>query len=201
MQLKQFLHVGCGSKYKDKTTRGLNSEAWREVRFDIDTAAKPDIIGSMTDMSAVKTESMDAIFSSHNIEHVFAHEVPIALSEFHRVLKPEGFAILTCPDLQSVSELVARDKLTDSAYMSPAGPITPLDIIYGHRDSIARGQHYMAHKCGFTASVLVASLKTAGFPITASKRRGPPFFDLWAVALKKPVPRSELKKLASHHFP
>ena len=32
-------------------------------------------------MSAVETNSVDAIYSSHNIEHVFPHEVPIVLKD------------------------------------------------------------------------------------------------------------------------
>jgi len=74
----------------------------------------------------VATASMDAVHSSHNIEHLYAHEVAVALEEFIRVLTPEGFLVLTCPDLQSVCALVAQDKLTDAAYTSPAGPIAPL---------------------------------------------------------------------------
>ena len=55
----------------------------------------------MTDMSAVETGSMDALFSSHNVEHLYPHEVPVAFVEFHRVLNDDGFAIITGPDLQS----------------------------------------------------------------------------------------------------
>jgi predicted SAM-dependent methyltransferase len=43
-------------------------------------------------MKAVASESVDAIFSSHNIEHLYPHEVPVALAEFIRVLKPGLFA-------------------------------------------------------------------------------------------------------------
>ena len=82
---------------------------------------------------------MDAVWSSHNVEHLYPHEVPVALAEFRRVLKPEGFAIVTCPDLQAVAELVAQDKLTQPAYQSPSGPISPLDILYGHRPALALG--------------------------------------------------------------
>lgn len=120
--MKTLLHIGFGPKRKDKTTRGFNTEAWSEVRLDIDPSVEPDVIGTMTDMSAVASESVDAIFSSHNIEHLYPHEVPVALKEFLRVLKPEGFAVITCPDLQSVCALVAQDKLTDAAYSAPAGP-------------------------------------------------------------------------------
>ena len=144
-----FLHVGCGSKKKEHTPfANLN---WEEIRLDINQKTKPDIIGSMLNMENVKDQSVDAVFSSHNIEHVYPHEVPIALKEFRRVIKDTGFLLITCPDLEPVCSLVADNKLTETAYSSPAGPITPLDILYGHRPSIANGNHFMAHKCGFTA--------------------------------------------------
>jgi hypothetical protein len=93
----------------------------------------------MVDMSAVTSDSVDGIFSSHKIEHLYPHEVPLALAEFKRVLSDDGFAVITCPDLKSVCALVAGDKLTEPAYTSPAGPIIPLDILYGHRPVMARG--------------------------------------------------------------
>jgi outer membrane receptor protein involved in Fe transport len=58
--MKKFLHVGCGMKHKDQTTRGFNSPAWEELRFDIDETVKPDLIGTMTDMTAVQSGSVDA---------------------------------------------------------------------------------------------------------------------------------------------
>jgi len=74
------------------------------------------------------------------------------------VLKDDGFAVITCPDLQPVCALVAEDKLTDTAYMSPAGPIAPLDILYGLRSALAAENLYMAHRVGFTLKVLMATL-------------------------------------------
>jgi len=38
------------------------------------------------------------------------------LKEFQRVLAPDGLAFVTLPDLQSVAELIAQDKLEDTAY-------------------------------------------------------------------------------------
>lgn len=101
-----FIHVGCGPKRKHQTTRGFNTPEWNEVRFDIDPFVQPDVQGTMTDMAAVATGSMNALYSSHNIEHLYPHEVPVALKEFVRVLSADGFVVLTCPDLQSVCELV-----------------------------------------------------------------------------------------------
>jgi ubiquinone/menaquinone biosynthesis C-methylase UbiE len=196
-----FLHVGCGPKHKDRTTAGFNTPDWQELRFDIDPAVKPDIQGTMTDMAAVASERMDALFSSHNIEHLYPHEVPVALREFHRVLQPAGFAVITCPDLQSVCALVAEDKLLEPAYTSPAGPIAPLDILYGHRPALAHGNLYMAHKCGFTERVLIATLQQAGFASIASRRRSAPFYDLWAVASKHTLDEHALRALAAGHIP
>ena len=198
--MKTFLHVGCGNKRKDRTTNGFNTEHWQELRFDIDESVKPDLVGTMTDMASVDSESVNAIFSSHNIEHLYPHEVPIALAEFLRVLKPDGFAVITCPDLQAVCALIAEDKLTEPAYTSPAGPITPLDILYGLRSSMQKGNLYMAHRCGFTQKVLAGTLKTSGFNLVASKKRGAPYFDLWALATKSQVSEEELLSLAKIHF-
>jgi predicted SAM-dependent methyltransferase len=118
--MKTFLHIGCGPKRKDQTTQGFNTPQWQEVRLDIDASVNPDTTGTMTDMSGVADGSVDAVFSSHNIEHLYPHEVPKALAEFIRVLRPRGFLIVTCPDLQSVCALVAEDKLTEAAYTAPA---------------------------------------------------------------------------------
>ncbi len=199
--MKSFLHVGCGPKRKDRTTRAFNTQDWNELRLDIDANVSPDIVGTMTDMSAVPDASVDAIFSSHNIEHLYPHEVPVALKEFLRVLRPDGFLVITCPDLQSVCALVAEDKLTDVAYEAPAGPIAPLDILYGHRPALERGNLFMAHRCGFTQKVLIGTLQTSGFAMVASKRRGHPYYDLYAVATKTPMPESDLRALAAAHLP
>lgn len=195
-----FLHVGCGPARKDQTTRGFAKPDWHELRLDIDPAVKPDVLGTMTDMSSVDDSAVDAVFSSHNIEHLYPHEVPLALGEFLRVLKGGGFAVITCPDLQSVCALVADDKLLEPAYQSPAGPITPLDILYGHRPALARGNLYMAHRSGFTQRVLAATLLKAGFATVTSRAR-PDHFDLWALATKGPKSKQEMEALAREHFP
>jgi ubiquinone/menaquinone biosynthesis C-methylase UbiE len=197
-----FLHVGCGPKKKDRTTQGFNVGEWSEIRLDIDPSVQPDVVGSMTDMSALSSGSVDAVFSSHNIEHLYPHEVPLALAEFLRVLSDDGFTVITCPDLQSVCALVAQDKLTDSAYISPAGPISPIDILYGHRPAMSRGNLFMSHRCGFTRKVLHGTLQAAGFKTVATMARGrAPFFDLFALASKCVRTEAEMRALASQHFP
>ena len=199
--MNTFLHVGCGRLTKERATAGFNTPDWREIRLDIDPDVAPDIIGSLTDMSAVGTASMDAIYSSHNIEHLYPHEVPQALAEFRRVLKDGGFAVITCPDLQSVAALIAEDKLTEPAYTSPAGPITPLDILFGLRTAVEAGNHYMAHRCGFTLSVLFTALKEAGFKTIGGIRREGAPHDLWVIASTAMLDADDLNRIALDHFP
>jgi SAM-dependent methyltransferase len=176
------LHVGCGAPNPEKLHKSFRGPEWREIRLDVDPGVRPDIVASITEMSTVAAGSIDAVWSSHNLEHLHAHEVDIALTEFHRVLKSGGFALITLPDLQRAAELVAEDKLDETAYQSPAGPIAPLDMLYGHRASLARGNLFMAHKTGFTAKTLGQALVRANFDKVRVKRGDA--FDLWAVAYK-----------------
>ena len=204
-RMKTFLHVGCGPKRTDPATqlahrpKGFDAADWNELRLDINPQVQPDVVGTMTAMPAVQTASVEAIFSSHNIEHLYPHEVNIALAEFKRVLTPDGFVVITCPDLQAVCALVAEDKLTEAAYISPAGPIAPMDMLYGHRTALRAGNLYMAHRCGFTLNVLLATLEQAGFAKVVGSRR-PQLFDLWALATMSVIDDDALRTKAAHFF-
>lgn len=161
---KILLHVGCGRADPLKLPQEIfPPRDWHEVRLDIDPSVKPDIVASITDLSAIPDESFDAIYSSHNLEHLYAHEVPVALSQFFRVLKAGGFVLVLVPDLQAIAELIVLDKLDDPAYISPAGPIAPVDMLYGFRPALADGNLFMGHRYGFTASTLGQLLSQSGF--------------------------------------
>ncbi len=197
---KTMLHVGCGPKRLHNLTPGFNDGTWREVRLDIDERHKPDVLGTITDMSSVADNSMDALYSSHNIEHVFPHEVVIVLREFRRVLKPSGFAVITCPDIQCLGEALAAGRLMEPLYGSGMGPISPIDILYGHRASIEKGQHYMAHKTAFTAQSLNDELRQAGFAAIGISKRWQGATNLWVVATKEPQPVEALRDMMGSFF-
>ena len=200
--MKTFLHVGCGH-YTKSQAPGFNNDNWKEIRFDIDKNVNPDIEGTLTDMSLVKTGSVDAVYSAHNIEHIYPHEVPFALKEFFRVLKDDGIVVITCPDLQGVCEAVVKDRLLEPLYETPAGDkISPIDILYGWRRDLAKGNEHMAHKGGFTYTSLNTSFFEAGF----KARYGGRFpmggqHNLYLVAFKEKVPEEEIKKIADPFFP
>jgi predicted SAM-dependent methyltransferase len=156
-------------------------QGWEEVRFDIDPEVKPDVLGSILDLGAIfEPQSFDAVWSSHVIEHLYAHEVFPTLREFHRVLKPDGFALITSPDLESVAQFIIEHGIAAIAYNSPAGPIRPLDMLYGHSRAIEEGHVYMAHRTGFTSERLGNLLLMAGFPTVSTRTEN---FEVCALAL------------------
>ena len=127
--MKKLLHVGCGFKTIDQTTDYFLDPEWVETRYDIDESVSPDIVGSMLNMDKLNDDSFDVIFSSHNIEHLFATSVPVALSEFLRVpISPDSLSSLV--RLQSVCKYVVSDQLVEPLYQSQIGPICALDILY-----------------------------------------------------------------------
>lgn len=178
------LNVGSGPHGPRSLHPGFHEDGWAEIRVDIDPASDPDVIGSFADLRPHFAEaSFDAVWSSHSLEHLFRHEVHQALAEFHRVLKPTGFALITCPDLDAVADLLLRFGLDHVAYESPAGPITVHDILFGYLPSVAAGQVHMAHRTGFTRERLGRDALGAGFA-AAHVGRGSAM-DLWAVLLRE----------------
>lgn len=168
--MRTALHVGCG---RERVPPWLDVDA--EVRVDIDPDCEPDYVGSMTDLSRVPGE-FSVVFSSHCLEHLYPHEVPVALGEFLRVLEDGGRALVIVPDLADVRPT------EEVLYESGAGPITGLDIIFGHRASMAAGRLHMAHRTGFTAGTLHKALEDAGFREVVVQRL--PFYNLMAVGTK-----------------
>lgn len=188
---KKVLHVGCGDK---KDGSGLHAAfqttEWHEVRLDISESVKPDIVADMTDMKGkVPDNAVDAVWSSHNLEHLYIHQVPDALKEFYRVLKPGGVALVTMPNLQKVAEEVAKGKLEAPLYYSPSGPVSAIDIMYGYRESLKNGHYYMAHKCGFSKHTLTNKFIEAGFGrIHTYADEG---YNLWSKAYKVPLQKGQ----------
>jgi SAM-dependent methyltransferase len=178
---KRILNAGAGHMSARGIAPVFRSSSWEEVRLDIDPSVNPNVLGSITDMKDFPKHCFDGVWSSHTLEHLFAHEVPLALCECKRVLKPDGFAIFMCPDLESVAEHLTKYGLDQIAYTSAAGPITALDMLYGHQASVSRGRFSMAHKTGFTAERLGNLLLDAGFP-TVNIRRDE-HFEICALAL------------------
>jgi hypothetical protein len=65
---------------------------------------------------------------------------------------------------------------------------------------MARGNLYMAHRCGFTERGAVWNSAIFRLQRVASMKRGAPYFDLWALATKADLNEEELLQLAKNHF-
>lgn len=171
MTFGRVLHVGSGTA---SLPYWLIATGCAEVRLDIDPKTKPDIVASMTDIGEVETR-FDAVYCNHSLEHLYPHEVAQALSEFWRVLEPGGWAIITVPDLED-----ARPT-NEVLFVSEAGPITGLDLYYGHRASLPK-RPYMAHHTGFTSATLTEALETARFDVSLVQRQSD--FNLFGIGRK-----------------
>jgi SAM-dependent methyltransferase len=188
---KRVLNAGSGPLSARQLHPVFQEDHWRQVRLDIDPQTKPDVVGSITDMSGLlPSQNFDAVWSSHSLEHLYAHEVPLALAEFRRILRPDGFALITSPDLEAIATALLAQGLDHVAYISPMGPITPHDMIFGHSGSIARCKSYMAHNTGFTCAALGQLLLDAGFPVVLVKNER---FDLWALAVMEKADKASIQ--------
>jgi hypothetical protein len=103
-------------------------------------------------------------------------------------LKSNGFVLITVPDLCAVARYVANNDLDQTLYQSAAGPISAMDIMFGHQASLASGHQYMAHRTGFSANLLGKVLLDAGFSETRVHEGQR--WDLWALAT---LPETNLK--------
>ena len=187
---KKLLHVGCGLNSKRNTSSFFNSDTWQETRLDINPKVQPDIVGNLTKMTAVGDGEFDAIWSAHNIEHLYAHEVDQAIREFARVLHQDGAAVIKCPDLLSVAQKIGTIGLHGVLYHSPAGPITPHDVLFGLGRAVEQGNVYMAHKTGFTIISLARHLLRAGFG-TVCGLSIESTFEIWIVGFKGVIDQAE----------
>lgn len=184
MTEQTVLNVGSGPKEKSLLPDVFMTGEWKQIRLDVDPDHEPDILGDATNMEAVERDSVDALYSSHTLEHLFPDQVPPTLREFFRVIKPGGFALILVPDLMTAAEQVLEDNL-DVDLFKPEGEaiVTPLDLLYGHRATFHEPKMTSLHKTGYTPRTLALLLSAAGFE-GGQTWRDPRAAALWAWAEK-----------------
>ena len=160
---RRLLNVGGQSR-----TIALPSAyaGFEQVLLDLDPNVGADIVLDVRELTSLAPHQFDAVYCSHNLEHVRQHEVPVVLAGFLHVLKPGGLAQIIVPDLQELMVTCVQQgiDLDGLLYDSPMGPITPLDVLYGHAATIEQsGQDYYAHRTGFTSRTLANVVEASGF--------------------------------------
>ena len=193
-----FLHVGCGGNRKDKTTLGFASYQCGAKYAWISALLAILISPARRRIYPRSRQIRSMAFFPVTVSNIFTRMKCRSRREFWRVPGGDGFVVIICPDLQAVAKLIADDRLTDRAYTLPSGAaITPLDIVFGHNASEARGQHYMAHKCGLTKTSVMKAFGSTGLRSAVCTAVA---FNLWALASKSLGNNAELDELANSHF-
>jgi len=139
------------------------------VTLDADASLEPDIVADVRDLGAIGP--YDVVYCSHVLEHLERSDALVALREFYRVLRPGGVVVIYTPDGDGVTP---DDRVL---YISPLGPITGRDIVYGLQKAVNSGNEWMRHKFLYDAESLRADLETAGFSDVSVKRL--PFYNLF----------------------
>jgi len=156
---RSVLIAGSGpGKMNECATAGYST-----TYLDIEPKTNPDVVASMTDMGEIGPYNV--VFCSHALQHLSPHEVHPALSEFVRVLKPGGVAIILVPDLEDVKP--TNDILPDY-HLGPT--VTGLHLFYGDHTQIKEFP-YLAHHSGFVKETLKQAMLEAGFAAATTERQ------------------------------
>ncbi len=157
---KVVLNIGSG---KDKLNFSSFKE-FEEVSFDIDQKLNPDIVGDILNLDVFPEKSIDVVWLSHTLEHLYKTDVVDVLKNINRIIKKDGVGIIIVPNLKEISSYIATGNIHHPVYESAGGLITPIDILYGLvKDT---NDPYMYHKTGFTqeyASELLTYLNINGY--------------------------------------
>lgn len=131
------LHLGCGKRY---IPGYIHIDA-----LDFDHV---DHVASIDNLSFIPDESIEVIYNCHVLEHFKRRDTTKVLSEWHRVLKPEGVLRVSVPDFESLS----------SVYQSYKNIDLVVGALFGRQDYL-----YNMHYNVFDFSSLKRNLIDAGF--------------------------------------
>lgn len=166
-------------------------KGWRHDLLDIDPTGDPDVLCDARNLWTLPVRTYDAVYCSHNLEHLYHHDVIKVLKGFRMVLKKSGFVYIRVPDMHSVLQTMIEKQMDidDVLYQSPAGPIRISDVIYGYQPQIEQsGNDYFAHKTGFTEKSLSKIVSDNGFPYIFTDVRATSYEVMAVAFMDKPAP-------------
>lgn len=136
---------------------GTEGRAGWEI-LNVQPGPNVDHVGDCADLSRFADESFDEVYASHVYEHLgYQEQLPKALAEVRRILKPGGTLRISVPDLDMLCRLFLHPDLALPARfhvmrMMFGGQVDPFDF----------------HKVGLNWTILSALLGNAGF--TSARR-------------------------------
>jgi predicted SAM-dependent methyltransferase len=139
-----ILNLGCGTHTSAACVNidwsiHLQLKRWHlawvagsERRKKIDAMAETVVVHDLTKGIPVASESVDAVYHSHVLEHIEREGAQAFMREILRVLKPDGIQRIVVPDL----ELLARQ------YLEHFGEAGHDDRVAGMIEQMVRGEAY-----------------------------------------------------------
>ena len=120
------------------------------LTVDINPDNQPDIVADILDMQTIEDSSCDEVLASHVLEHLEWPDSFKALSEFSRILKPNGILRISVPDLKLLLQMM----LSGESDFHAAG------LLFGMG---GRENPFEMHRYGFTEEMLREILLILGF--------------------------------------
>ena len=138
------LNLGCGIYYNPKF-----------INMDFKTSSVSDIITNIQNLP-IQSNIIEEIEASHILEHFDTCMLPFVLSEWFRILEPNGIIHIETPDLKGC--------VGNLRFKSYSSQKNTLRFLFGLNDL---GN---THKLGFTVSFLKKTLKSIGFENISKER-------------------------------
>jgi|ERR1700723_1401865 len=139
---------------------GSGQRPFKPPWINIDKQAKwyPDILwdfGNPLESPHYKDDTVDMIVMHHILEHYGCGEASNALTEAHRLLKPNGSLLVFVPDMYELGCMWREGRISDQVYMTN---------VYG----AYMGDDADRHRWGYTKSSLKSVLLNIGFKAVTS---------------------------------
>jgi SAM-dependent methyltransferase len=143
------VHIGCGRHVLDGW---VNVDTQRSPK----AARAPDVIGDALSIP-LPDGCASEVMAIHLLEHLAAWQVPKALAEWHRLLKPGGLLVLEMPDVVKCAKNLVKliEKGDEKTLNSQA--------MHGLYGDPSMEDPWMLHRWGWTPKTLIPVLKRAGF--------------------------------------
>ncbi len=156
--LPRKLNLGCGFDYR---------QGWLNVDFQ--PVHKPDIVADVTSLPMLGDASFEEILAQDVLEHFERSKTEVALTEWSRLLVPDGVLQLRVPSLFGMFELLAHPSRRNAESAEEI-----IHLIYGTQ--AYTGDYHLA---GFTATTLARHLTNAGLLVCEARIK-----DHWLVDVK-----------------